>query len=109
MVEHLPPDSAFHRAVHGTWNDEDELLLRVENRLRDVVAHLGYIGAELKAGLKVTGGSVPTPTYAERPAPPDWLDDVRDSMPAVDPETVASRAELDSVMYREPEEAPRGD
>jgi len=93
MIEHLPPNSPWHRSQNGPWGDQERLLHQIESRLRDLVVIDRTALAALAAGFHIQGTvEPPEPTYLRVPHP-----DVDDEGPS--PELDAAMAEFERFFH----------
>lgn len=96
MIEHLPPDSAWHRARGGPWRDTESLLWSIESRLRDLTVATHNASAVTVAAItRRQARFAPQPKYLTTPPRP--VDDDAEPTQVGDP---VARAELSALVHR---------
>lgn len=97
MIEHLPPDSAWHRHRSGPWSGQEWLLWNVESRLREllVATHNGA-AATVGAIVRKQAPMVQAPKLLPTPPRPAH----EESDPAVPGPGALERTELSALVHR---------
>lgn len=91
MIEHLPPDSAWHRHRRETpWADSEWMLHDISSRLRDLNVLIGNVFRGKGAP------AAPPPKHLPHPRPAGLPDPAAQAVPG----EPAVEAELLSVVHR---------